>query len=204
MANSSKKQQPAKNHKPSLWGHVEQVPESDAVIPQTQLKSANSDPDFDVNLSAHDLAVLERTQVKRQADTTMSLQPSTFPLLIQTFRLEKPSSAAATTTSPFNFLPTPRAADKNAPKEDSLAFRPSVHPDTVVSSTKNTGSEALKQGMDTLASSALMLMTSQLSAPGLHHHSLVYLLRSTSMLQSRLSKETNSKLSTISFRYHHA
>ncbi|KAJ4358802.1 hypothetical protein N0V95_002724 [Ascochyta clinopodiicola] len=134
MAELSKGKQHATNLKPSGLRHVEQVPDSDFEIPETQLDAFQTDL---IELNSDDATFLALNQVKRSSQHL---------LLPETFGVDKPSSATIVNPA-FSFEPTKLALNRTPPKQNAPASQPSDQPDDVVLSIDHDDSGAHKQGM---------------------------------------------------------
>lgn len=206
MAKPSNEKQPSKHHRQSRLRHVEQVPDSDTVIPDTQVEAAHRDHGVgldDEPVDQADLAFLEHNAFKRPADTTAPSQPFGFKPLNPPFGIEKPSSA--TTNGPtFSFCQIRRAANKTPPKEETQVLQLSVLPDTAVLSIEQADNEASGQGTGACISSKLELRTLQLSMTPLQSRPPMNHLRLNSVFRMICQSGMQPKLTTISLSHHHA
>ncbi|KAF1359245.1 hypothetical protein EJ07DRAFT_178857 [Lizonia empirigonia] len=144
MAESSKGKQPSRSHRPSRLGDGLQVPNSDTVVPDTQLQAIDSDyrPEHQhEDLDADTLAVLERTTAKRQGDAS----PASQPVLPQTFGISKPTPVNLVEPG-FCYMSMKRAAKKTSLEDNASDLQPPHHPDTAGSSIEHHSSGAHKQG----------------------------------------------------------
>ena len=166
MAELSKGKQPFKRNKPSPLKHMQQVPDSGAVIPEAQLEVSGSHygPKAREELDAETMATIERLAVKPSATTSASLPPVfSRP---QPFGLVKSSSETTSESAPvFEFAR--RLTNKTPPKGDATAIQRPAHPVVAIPSIDPADNGAPKQGMSTKASCALRLMILQTSTPSL-------------------------------------
>ncbi|KZM26128.1 hypothetical protein ST47_g2723 [Ascochyta rabiei] len=127
MAELSKGKQYATNHRPSGLRHVQQVPDSDFEVPETQLEASQPDS---IDILPDDADFLACNQVKRSSHHI---------LLPQTFGVDKPSSATIVEPA-FSFEPIKRALNKTPPQQNAPALQPSTHPDAAVLSIEHDNS----------------------------------------------------------------
>ncbi|KAF2624602.1 hypothetical protein BU25DRAFT_461123 [Macroventuria anomochaeta] len=151
MTGFSKGKQPTKTFRPSQLRNMQQVPDSDAVVPEMQLEAPHSPygPEFEDELDDETLATIERLAFKSSASVKASSQPSL--ALPQTFGIAKPGSAPCEV--PFSFGFAKRTTNKT-PKEDAPALRPSIHPDTVIPSIEPADNGAPKQDVSTTSAAS--------------------------------------------------
>lgn len=144
MAESSKGKQPSRSHRPSRLGDELQVPNSDTVVPDTQLQAINSDyrPEHQhEDLDADTLAFLERTTAKRLGTATSSSQS----VLAHTFGISKPTPVNLVEPG-FCYMSMKRAAKKTPQEDNASDLQPPHHPNTAGYSIEHDSSEAHKQG----------------------------------------------------------
>lgn len=139
---------------------MEQVPDSDGALPDTQLETTESHYGSEVEdgleLSPEDLALLGRLQSKRADDGSGSSLP---PLpLTQTFGITKPD--LATTVEPSSSFGFARRTTNNTPpKEDTTILKHSVHTESVVSSIEQANNAANRQSTGVHINCTLRLIT---------------------------------------------
>ena len=144
MAEFSKGKQLTMHYGSSHLRHA-QVPNSDAVVPQTQPDATESRYGSEVGdnhlLTEADRSLLQRTAVTTPGKVTKSLQPvSAGP---QAVCIVRPESAP--TVPEFNFLAIKRSMNKEPPREDALQAQPSTHPDMAVPSVERVDGGAPSQ-----------------------------------------------------------
>jgi hypothetical protein len=144
LHNSEIRPDPTDDERESMK-HVVQEPNSDTVVPETQLDhnghynnfnrgfDAQSNYDDDIPLSPNSLAVLERTAVTKKREAPEPT-PFTFKLLSKTDR------SASLVTPAFSFRQARKAPSKTPPKEEVAASQSTAH-----ASLKSPPSQQLDQ-----------------------------------------------------------
>jgi hypothetical protein len=154
---------------PSKLRNVQQAPDSDTVVPETQLKADQYGIEYE-DLDDEDLAVLARNSVKKPAGSTAtSGQAPTAPF--QTAPFVRPGTAKIEEPKIWSR----QAPNKTLPKEGASAVKSPVHPDTVVPSVEPPAQEIPHQGkkaMTTYAhklTSPKMIKRARYPHPGYNH-----------------------------------
>ncbi|KAJ4371672.1 hypothetical protein N0V86_008225 [Didymella sp. IMI 355093] len=125
---------------PSKLRNVQQVPDSDTVVLETQLKADQYGIEYE-DLDDEDLAVLARNSVKKPAGSTAtSGQAPTAPF--QTALFVRPGTAKIEEPKIWSR----QASNKTLPKEGASAAKFPVHSDTVVPSVEPPAQEIPRQG----------------------------------------------------------
>lgn len=178
---------------------MEQVPDSDTSVPDTQLETTEShygsETEDGLELSPEDWALLGRLQSKRAGDGLGSSQPPLPPA--QTFGITKPDlTTTVEPSSSFGFAR--RTTNNTPPKEDGTALQHLTQTESVVSSIEQASDSANKQSIGVHINFMLKLMSLQIAVLLLHHRP-----RPNSSLRSSSPRMLIPKLMKISPRHQH-
>ncbi|KAH6629157.1 hypothetical protein C7974DRAFT_182211 [Boeremia exigua] len=134
MGEHSKGKQRAQLSKPSPLRNVQQVPDSDTVVPETQLEAI--DHSSDVDMLPDDIALLKRSAARRLESITTPPLPA--------FGITKPTSAVDVV--PPSVFSCARWATNKLPRK-TVESKPDhvVHEDTAILSIETTGNGEFKQ-----------------------------------------------------------
>lgn len=151
MTGSSKGKQHKRSAGSSRLRHVQQVPDSDTMVPETQLKA--NDSHYGSELEQDDFPDLD-AQVILRHNTVKTLQLS--PLLPTEFGVVKPRFAP--TEPAFSFASAKRPTPGVPPNQDAPARQLVSHPDTAIPSIEPAEQGACEQCTDTSTGFVLKLI----------------------------------------------